>query len=1087
LDFSANNLKEEPTELLKYLSEPNQLVELNLSNTEIDLEKLFTSLSKGGCDFYLKKLVLNHNHGLNKSTISLSKFLLNAKSLTHFEISNCKLNGSIIQIILTSLKLNQNIANNNEFHLNLSSNDLGSNLRLFMSDLNASCGITSLDLSENNLDVDADSLVAQMQLSKIRSLTLSRNFFNAKAKHCVRIVQALTKWLMTKQSSLQQLWLCDCKLKSNLNDLIGEMGAFSNLLHFDISGNDIGDFGVNLLSKSLQVNRSLSYLAFDRSNATSIQSYQHILDSLQRNNTLKAIEMPIADICLLHQRAPEKVVDIFRQMCEVFQQRNLLNSKGHCDLNQLFKTKIRLINESTTTETSSASKVFIDDSLSDFIVNETATKANDSFFIKEILQNLNESAHDYLADKPIVKQVERVTENLFERVDSHLVGLEASLVDRLCQKYSKHQSAIESFSSSKKPTSSLGIPSYIAEEVAKLKANLKEYMNAMSTQIHNDICEISFKLSTNLAEKLINETKKYPTLNDAVLSQKTELVNATEKSTSVKKGLINGIKLPMFSSNFEKKKRENETENDNDYDDDNDEDEANQKSTAATAVHYRSSNNSKTKRPISNQIYGDTTPSIPETNNDNNIKTFSSNENIAEISDDDDETSTTKTSFNTAQKVISTSLKINAPNNLPEAGPTIDAAQLQLPIPAPRTKIKTFSGVKNFLSGLTGAKEPTISLKVTPSIISSPLTPRKLETPMAAHEPSVQTVESSVSDATNSTASALTAPSLTHLNRDRPRRSNVTKPKSKMPQNKIEIDTPNDDLKVFESSSETNATTGVLTTEQTEQSVELLATSPFNNQTPDLDAVQQLPKINNNQPKISLNVLETVKLRKTAVRPQNTTIIEDSVTDNASNNSSPAALTVTGAGIGSSSLSSSTHKLGNRFSMFEQSTAATTTTGGSYCKFSLKKTDLSSSNSSDTTESISEETQRKVVSPKPVLPMKPLARPSFNPIAVKSKFSPEPILECQSDGHQPNKFFKLKPINVANVRVEQAAANNDPAESKTSTSSEDFSKELSSPLLLSSSSAEVLNIKGIPEASHNPDKRSSVKDIIQMLSDESKA
>lgn len=95
------------------------------------------------------------------------------------------------------------------------------------------------------------------------------------------VIQSLIKWLISKSSSLEQLWLIDCKLRTSLNDLISELGEFTRLRLLDISGNDIGDFGVNLLSKSLQVNRSLDTLVFDRSNV-SIVAYQHIIDSLQR-------------------------------------------------------------------------------------------------------------------------------------------------------------------------------------------------------------------------------------------------------------------------------------------------------------------------------------------------------------------------------------------------------------------------------------------------------------------------------------------------------------------------------------------------------------------------------------------------------------------------------------------------------------------------------------------------------------------------------------------------------------------------------------------------------------------------------------
>lgn len=143
---------------------------------------------------------------------------------------------------------------------------------------------------------------------------------------------------MSRSTTLEQLWLVDCKLKSSLNDLISELGEFSRLRLLDISGNEIGDFGLNLLSKSLQVNRSLETLVFDRSNAT-LAAYSHIIDSMKRytnttlfscvrirlfidlvafyyrrNSNLKAIQMPINDICILYQKSPDKLVELVKQV-----------------------------------------------------------------------------------------------------------------------------------------------------------------------------------------------------------------------------------------------------------------------------------------------------------------------------------------------------------------------------------------------------------------------------------------------------------------------------------------------------------------------------------------------------------------------------------------------------------------------------------------------------------------------------------------------------------------------------------------------------------------------------------------------------
>jgi len=91
----------------------------------------------------------------------------------------------------------------------------------------------------------------------------------------------LTTWAVSKYTTLKKLWLVDCRLKSLLNDFINELGSFSHLRLLDISGNEIGDLGINYLSKSLQVNRSLQYLMFDRSNV-SVLAYPNIIEAIKR-------------------------------------------------------------------------------------------------------------------------------------------------------------------------------------------------------------------------------------------------------------------------------------------------------------------------------------------------------------------------------------------------------------------------------------------------------------------------------------------------------------------------------------------------------------------------------------------------------------------------------------------------------------------------------------------------------------------------------------------------------------------------------------------------------------------------------------
>jgi hypothetical protein len=89
------------------------------------------------------------------------------------------------------------------------------------------------------------------------------------------------KLITFKYSKLESLYLTDCKLKTNLTDFINFIGACTTLKLLDISGNEVGDFGINLLAKSLQVNRSLQTLLFDRSNVSTI-ALHNIVDALKR-------------------------------------------------------------------------------------------------------------------------------------------------------------------------------------------------------------------------------------------------------------------------------------------------------------------------------------------------------------------------------------------------------------------------------------------------------------------------------------------------------------------------------------------------------------------------------------------------------------------------------------------------------------------------------------------------------------------------------------------------------------------------------------------------------------------------------------
>jgi hypothetical protein len=290
LDLSFNNLKEEPIHFFNYLISNNNLNEINLSSTDIDIEKLFSTLGRSDCcKKYLNKLILTGNtfNHVKKSMIdSISKYFSQTSCLSHLDLSNCKLNGTVLQLILSSMRTNVFLYQREpNFFLNLASNnDIGSAtcLKLFLNDLSLLKCLTSLDMTDTNLDADSDTLInALIQNNSIESLCLSKNFINTKTKHVKRLIQSLVTLITNHESKLKSLWIADCKLRSNINELINNLDSCTTLKHLDISGNEIGDFGINLLSKSLQMNRSIETISIDKSNAN-LAHFSKLIDALKR-------------------------------------------------------------------------------------------------------------------------------------------------------------------------------------------------------------------------------------------------------------------------------------------------------------------------------------------------------------------------------------------------------------------------------------------------------------------------------------------------------------------------------------------------------------------------------------------------------------------------------------------------------------------------------------------------------------------------------------------------------------------------------------------------------------------------------------
>ena len=87
--------------------------------------------------------------------------------------------------------------------------------------------------------------------------------------------------LQEEECVLQTLSIPDCKLKSDLHNLMDALGGNTSLTTLDISGNFMGDSGARLLGKALQVNTHLKSIHYDKNNI-SLQGYMDLAYALER-------------------------------------------------------------------------------------------------------------------------------------------------------------------------------------------------------------------------------------------------------------------------------------------------------------------------------------------------------------------------------------------------------------------------------------------------------------------------------------------------------------------------------------------------------------------------------------------------------------------------------------------------------------------------------------------------------------------------------------------------------------------------------------------------------------------------------------
>uniref|UniRef100_A0A3Q3NBE2 F-actin-uncapping protein LRRC16A-like n=1 Tax=Mastacembelus armatus TaxID=205130 RepID=A0A3Q3NBE2_9TELE len=311
LDLSGNSLRgDDLLNLHNFLSHPNCLQTLDLSNSDCSLEQVCTSLLRGSLKHLsvlnMAKTVFSHRK-CKEIPSSFKQFFSCAQALSSVNLSGTRLPLEALKALLLGLGCNPNLS---DVSLDLSCCELRSGGAQILEGCVAEIpNISSLDISDNGLDMDLMTLLVWLAKNRsIRHLSLGKNFNNIKSKNVAQVLDNLVHMIQEEESPLTSLSLADSKLKADLSIVLNALGSNTSLTKLDISGNAMGDMGAKMLAKALQINTKLRTITWDRNNI-SPQGLQDVAAALEKNYTIRFMPVPIMDAAQALKANPEKTED----------------------------------------------------------------------------------------------------------------------------------------------------------------------------------------------------------------------------------------------------------------------------------------------------------------------------------------------------------------------------------------------------------------------------------------------------------------------------------------------------------------------------------------------------------------------------------------------------------------------------------------------------------------------------------------------------------------------------------------------------------------------------------------------------------
>ncbi|XP_076133115.1 NACHT, LRR and PYD domains-containing protein 12-like [Alosa pseudoharengus] len=293
LDLSQNDLRDSGVQLLSMgLFSPHcklqtlRLAECKLSENSCEI--VATVLQSPNS---LIELDLSHNDLRDSGVQLLSMGLFSPHcKLQTLRLAECKLSENSWKIVATVLQ-----SPNSLIELDLSHNDLrDSGVQLLSMGLfSPHCKLQTLRLAECKLSENSWKIVATVLQSpnSLIELDLSHNDLRDSG------VQLLSMGLFSPHCKLQTLRLADCKLTDTSCEIVASVLQSPNSLQqLDLSDNDLGDFGVQLLSKGLSSsNCKIQTLRLADCKLTD-RSCEIVASVLQSPNSLQQLDLSDNDL-----------------------------------------------------------------------------------------------------------------------------------------------------------------------------------------------------------------------------------------------------------------------------------------------------------------------------------------------------------------------------------------------------------------------------------------------------------------------------------------------------------------------------------------------------------------------------------------------------------------------------------------------------------------------------------------------------------------------------------------------------------------------------------------------------------------------